>query len=64
MIYHKVTTRITDRHFFIVYSGVVQSDEKPQSTYKTSFRTDVYEDFFLTEEDAMEFINTQKKINK
>lgn len=58
--YHKVTTRVTDRRCTIVYSGEVQAETCPHCTFKASAKQDIYEDYFLTKEEAELFIRTQR----
>lgn len=65
--FHKVTTRITDRRATMVYSGVVELTEyvdyvgHPDGTFVSTPRADIYEDFFLTKDEAMLFIRTNKE---
>lgn len=65
--FHRVTTRITDRRSTMVYSGVVELTEyvdyigHPAGTFEWTPKADIYEDFFLTKEEAELFIRTNRK---
>lgn len=59
--FYKVVTRITDRRASINYAGEVEAEKRPQNTCTETCIADVYEDFFLTKEEAELFIRTQRR---
>ena len=58
--YYKVVTRIFERRSTIIYEGAVKADERPKTTCEETWLVDIYEDFFDTEEEALQFVEDNR----
>lgn len=58
--YYKVVSTITSRKSTIIYAGEVQAYEKPQNKFRSTPLADIYEDYFDTEREAIEFVEKQR----
>lgn len=54
--YYKVVTNIFGRRRTIIYEGAVKADERPKNTCEETWLVDIYEDYFDTEEEALQFV--------
>lgn len=58
--YYKVVTHIFGRRSTIIYEGAVKADERPRNTCEETWLVDIYEDFFDTEEEALQFVEDNR----
>lgn len=58
--YYKVVTHIFGRRSTIIYEGAVKADERPKNTCEETWLVDIYEDFFDTEEEALQFVEDNR----
>lgn len=55
--FYKVVSKITTRHSFMSAIMEVKADKRPKNTFKHLPMYDIYEDYFDTERDAVNFKN-------
>lgn len=58
--YYKVVTNIFGRRSTIIYEGAVKADERPKNTCEETWLVDIYEDYFDTEEEALQFVEDSR----
>ena len=59
--YYLVKSIIRDTHSIMRYEGSMECEEKPRNTFTSNEREDVYEDWFETEGQALQFVRDNKK---
>lgn len=58
--YYKVVTHIFGRTRTIIYEGAVKTEERPRNTCEETWLVDIYEDYFNTEEEALQFVEDNR----